>query len=173
MVIVDYFSTWSDDTLGRIHLVFAMTALIVGPVIFFTKKGTGWHRMLGYLFITAMLAVNVSALFKYDFSGTFNFFHFAAVASLATLVPAIGFLVAGIRTGKTFYLGIHGGLMGWTYFGLVMAAIAETVTRGFPYLLHGEGGWTRFITTLTIFMIVTGYLTLKFMRKRISLILEE
>jgi len=165
--MIDYFLTWSDDPLGRLHLFMALLGLGLGPAIFFTQKGTGWHRALGYTFIFSMLAVNVSALFIYDFSGNFNFFHGAAIGSLGTLLPAIGFLVAGIRTRNQHYIGIHGAMMGWVYFGLVMAAIAETVTRKFPYLLHGEGGWTRFILTLSTFMALTGFLSFKIMRRRI------
>jgi len=169
--VFDYFLSWSDDPLGRLHLGLAMLAMVTGPFIFLMPKGAGWHRAMGYTFIFSMLAVNISALSIYDFSGEFNFFHAAAIASLTTLLPGIGFLIAGVRTKNPHYLGLHGAFMGWVYFGLVSAAIAEVVTRGFPYLLHGEGGWTRFITTLSVFMGVSGIVVFRIMRKRIPLIL--
>lgn len=165
--MIDYFLEWSDDPLGRMHLFLALLGLVIGPIVFFMEKGTGWHRALGYVFIFCMLTVNISALSLYTFTGGFNFFHGAAIGSLATLIPGIGFLIAGIRTKNPHFIGIHGAMMGWVYFGLVMAAVAETVTRKFPYLLHGEGGWTRFLTTLSIFMVITGVITYKTMRKRI------
>ncbi len=163
----DYIFTWSDDTPGRFHLGFALTALATGPVIFLNKKGTLLHRVCGYVFILSMLAVNGTALTKYQFSGGFNFFHFAALMSLATLLPAIYYLFSALRLGRRNHLLFHGIFMVWTYFGLVMAAIAETVTRGFPYLLHGEGGWARFLVTLSIFMTVTGYFTYRLTQKKL------
>ena len=166
--LFDYIVNWSNDPLGKVHVYLAVFALILGPIVFFSSKGTKIHRVLGFAFLISMLSVNISALLKYDLTGHFNLFHFAAIFSLMTIVPAYLAIVWAIKTRKIKYFILHGHLMAWSYYGLVMALIAEVTTRAVPYLLHGEGGWQRFSMALSVFMLISGLLSYQLINRGIS-----
>jgi len=46
-----------------IHAFFALTAIPVGLYIFFKKKGTNQHRLIGRVWVSCLLIVSVTALF--------------------------------------------------------------------------------------------------------------
>jgi uncharacterized membrane protein len=50
-----------------IHLVFALGALVTGPLALLARKGTRWHRASGYMWVTLMLGAALSSLFIRDF----------------------------------------------------------------------------------------------------------
>lgn len=153
----DYLSSWTSGLIGNGHLLTAIIALASGAAVLTMRKGTRTHRWLGYSYVIAMLSVNGTALVKYDLTGGFNLFHGAAIASLVTLILAYGCIWLFKQRRDRKYIAMHGSFMIWSYFGLVMALIAEVVTRKFPYMLHGDGGWTRFTVALAALMIVSGY----------------
>ena len=94
----DYILTWSDGPIGRTHLYSALFALLAGPALFLLRKGTQIHRLIGYGYALALLTLNLTALLIYDLTGGPNLFHGAAVASLATLIPAYLFVLSARRT---------------------------------------------------------------------------
>ncbi|HNR77589.1 MAG TPA: DUF2306 domain-containing protein [Parvularculaceae bacterium] len=164
----DYLFTWANDPLGYAHLGIALSALLVGAIVVFMRKGTRVHVFAGYVYVASMLGVNASALLKYDLTGGPNLFHAAALFSLATLIA--GYLAARRfrRTRRVGDAAAHGALMIWSYYGLVVALVAETFTRAVPFMLHGEGGWIRFSAALGIFMLATGLLTDRLIRREIA-----
>ena len=168
----DYFLGWAQYPLGRVHFAFALLALVTGPVIFYSGKGTSFHKWTGYVYAISMLLLNVTALMSYTFSGGFNFFHAAAIGSLATLVPAFLFILKAKKSGKTSHYAAHGILMGWTYFGLMGAFVAEAFTRQVPWMLHGDGGWIRFLSALSVWLILTGLWTHRRISKTVPAILR-
>ncbi len=161
MEILDYITGWAQTSLGQFHLGLALTALVLGPIIFLSNKGTNTHKIIGYIFIFSMLATNITALMSYNLTGGFNLFHFAALCSLATLLPALYFIKKAINLKSEKHYIIHGILMSWSYFGLISAFIAEVYTRELPYMLHGEGGWTRFIISFALFLSIASWVTHK------------
>lgn len=50
-----------------VHLVVAVGALIVGPIALLLRKGSRWHRAVGYGWITLMVAAALSSAFIRDF----------------------------------------------------------------------------------------------------------
>lgn len=166
--MIDYFLTWTDDLLGHLHLISASCALFFGAVVAVIKKGTRVHIVSGYLYLIAMLTVNISALLKYDLTGAPNMFHFFAFFSLATLGAGYAFALRRRRTGSSRDVAAHGALMLWSYFGLLVALLAEVFTRGFPFMLHGDHGWVRFMLALGAFMAVTGFVMRRFIRHEIA-----
>ena len=54
-----------------IHLTSALTALVLGPVVLWARKGTTvrpqLHRAFGYAFVTVMLSAATSAMFIRDY----------------------------------------------------------------------------------------------------------
>lgn len=115
------------STLGWVHLVFALVALAAGTAVILIRKGTRWHRTLGHVYLTCMLAVNITALFIYIKFGVFGPFHWMAIASLLTLL--VGMVPVFTRRPKNGWLRLHAGFISGSYVGLVAAAGAETAVR--------------------------------------------
>tara|TARA_B110000858_G_scaffold198483_2_gene265555 strand:+ start:7171 stop:7701 length:531 start_codon:yes stop_codon:yes gene_type:complete len=169
----DYFSAWATNPLGRSHVLAAILALMAGPILFLSLKGTIKHKWLGYFYVVAMLLVNGTALSHYTLTGTFNLFHFFAIFSAATIIPATWFIWRAKKTGsKNSYMG-HAIMMSWSYFGLFAALISETATRQFPYLFSGETIWSRFLVFLFIFLTIGAWWTHRMINKNVPRILEN
>ncbi len=109
--------------LGLIHIVSAVVALSFGAVVFFKPKGGKVHKLIGYLYIFALLCVNASALFVYEDSITGGPFHVLAVVSLVTLI--CGFVPVFTRLPKMSWLSLHAYFMSWSYVGLVSAGVGQ------------------------------------------------
>lgn len=113
------------DVLGSLHIFFAMSALMLGPVVFLRRKGGRWHRWIGYGFVLCMLALNVTALLIYELFDGWGLFHWLALVSLTTL--GIGMVPALFRWAG--WLDWHYYGMCWSYMGLAIAAGVETFVR--------------------------------------------
>jgi uncharacterized membrane protein len=115
------------STLGIIHMVFGLVALAAGAAVLFLRKGTRWHRTLGHLYLTNMLALNISALFIYRLFGGFGPFHWLALVSLITLIA--GMVPVFTRRPKRHWLDLHAFFINGSYAGLVAATAAEITSR--------------------------------------------
>jgi len=51
-----------------IHLTFALTALLLGPIALTARKGSRLHRATGYTWAAAMLGAAISSLFLLEHS---------------------------------------------------------------------------------------------------------
>lgn len=115
------------STLGWVHLVFGLAALVAGTAVLLLRKGTRWHRTLGHVYLTNMIALNVSALFIYRLYGHFGPFHWMALGSLLTLVA--GMVPVFTRRPKGRWLALHAAFINGSYVGLVAATAAEITSR--------------------------------------------
>jgi len=80
-------NNWVHSITGGIHVVFSIIGLITGGYILLARKGTGKHKKIGYVFSIALLIVNISALFIYDFNdGKISVFHFLIPVSLFFMI---------------------------------------------------------------------------------------
>ena len=113
--------------LSGFHIGTAISALIFGLCVLFTRKGTRLHKQFGYAYFFNMLGLNLSALFIYRLTGHFGPFHGAALASLLTLLA--GFAAAYLRLPEGRWLTLHYEFMSWSYVGLVAAGVSEATTR--------------------------------------------
>lgn len=111
--------------LGLIHVLAALTAMILGAGVLLNRKGTRTHRLLGRGYLLSMLAMNGTALLNFELYGQFGPFHWMVLASLATLLG--GFLSARRRSAG--WLIRHAYLMATSYVGLMAAAVAEVASR--------------------------------------------
>lgn len=147
---------WLTGAPGVVHVSAAAVALITGPLALLRRrKGDVTHRILGLLFVAAMLFVNASAFSLYDISGGWTLFHYLAVANLVSVVP--GFWTArlfALKKDKN-YLVAHATFMGWAITGVVGAGVAQFATRILPPLL----GDTALFVFLGIYFAITGGLT--------------
>ncbi|HEX8216432.1 MAG TPA: DUF2306 domain-containing protein, partial [Allosphingosinicella sp.] len=130
--------------------------------LLWARKGTRVHVSSGYVYLVSMVVLNGTALAKYDLTGGFNMFHAAALGSSLTLAGGFAAALVYRRTRDRRAIAAHGHLMIWSYFGLFGALVAEVVTRAVPFMLHGEGGWTRFSLALALFMLATGVVTYRY-----------
>ncbi|HUF26433.1 MAG TPA: DUF2306 domain-containing protein [Gemmatimonadaceae bacterium] len=115
------------DRLGLAHTVLANIALVLGAAVVARRKGDRLHRTIGHLYVGSMLGVVVTALHIYDLFGTFGPFHVAAVVSLATLIA--GMVPVVTRRPRRNWFEWHACFMGWSYVGLVAAAVSEAMVR--------------------------------------------
>ncbi|MDQ3247529.1 MAG: DUF2306 domain-containing protein [Pseudomonadota bacterium] len=168
---ITYFTSWTSGVVGQSHLLAALIALASGAGVLWARKGTPVHVAWGYTYIASMVVLNGTALVKYDLTGGFNAFHAGALGSSVTLAGAFAAAMIYRRTRDRRAIAAHGQLMIWSYFGLVMALVAEVFTRAVPFMLHGDGGWSRFSTALALLMIATAIPTYWYARRERNRIL--
>jgi uncharacterized membrane protein len=151
------------STLGWVHMVFGLVALLAGTAVILTRKGTRWHRTLGHLYLTNMIALNVSGLFIYNLYGRFGPFHWMALGSLLTLVA--GMVPIFTRRPKGRWLELHAAFINGSYVGLVAATAAEVTSR----LPGTEGSFGPVVGLTTVAVIGIGaYLIQRYMPRSIS-----
>ena len=115
------------NTIGWLHTVLAVSAMIAGAVMLLMQKGTRSHRRIGWFYVTTMVGLNVTALAIYRLSGRFGPFHVAAVVSLGTVLA--GYVVVLRRRRYSDWLRRHYLWMTYSYVGLLAAAASEILTR--------------------------------------------
>lgn len=136
-----------NQFLSGLHIGTAISALVFGLCVFFTRKGTRLHKQFGYAYFFNMFALNLSALFLYQLTGDFGPFHGAALASLLTLIA--GFIPAYMRLPQGRWLELHYEFMNWSYVGLVAAGVSEVTTR-----IPAAPFWPAvFAGTLVVFLV--------------------
>ncbi|HKY17306.1 MAG TPA: DUF2306 domain-containing protein [Rhizomicrobium sp.] len=113
------------STMGSVHMVTALAAIVLGCAVTILPKGRAPHRLLGLAYVFAMLLTNISALMLYNLTGRFNLFHAFALLSLVLTLP--GLLMPIMRPRNWIFHHVH--LMGWSYLGLLAAAANEAAIR--------------------------------------------
>ena len=114
-------STW-----GLTHLIVANVALVLGTFMLATRKGTPRHKLVGRLYVAAMLLTNGTSFALNNFGG-FSVFHWMAVFSLISVL--IGFYFVWRK--KANWLLWHVGWMSGSVVGLYAAFAAEISVRFF------------------------------------------
>jgi len=69
----------------QMHILAGMAGLTIGPFVLFRHRRDGWHRKLGYVWLTAMVVLAVSGLFIPSHSpwvGPFGPIHLLSVIAL-------------------------------------------------------------------------------------------
>jgi uncharacterized membrane protein len=118
------------STLGSIHLLSAILAMLAGGLVIAMPKSGLLHRRLGYLYVISMLVLNGTAFQIYHLFGRFGPFHGLAVMSLICLLG--GFIPALARKRVANWLHWHYYFMTWSIVGLYAAFWAELFTRTLP-----------------------------------------
>jgi uncharacterized membrane protein len=80
----------------HVHLAATLAALALGMAMLVRRKGTVWHKRLGWLWVLLMLTAAVSSFWITGVSGSFSPIHALSLLVLI-LVPAA---VIAIRRGK-------------------------------------------------------------------------
>jgi uncharacterized membrane protein len=108
-------SNWVHSFAGGIHFVCSVIGMLSGMFVLLQTKGTALHRKIGYVFVTALVGVNLSALLIYDFNdGNVSVFHFLIPVSLFFLgfgiIPMIGRRKPGAV--NRHIIGMNGAVLG-------------------------------------------------------------
>ena len=123
------------SSVGFVHLLFAVLAMITGTMVLAKTKGTSSHRKIGYAYCFCMLGLNISAFLIYRLFGKFGIFHWMAILSLVTI--SAGMLPMISKKAK-HYIIWHYNFMYWSVIGLYAAFMAETLVR-FPDVVIVDG----------------------------------
>ena len=103
------------------HIVAALVALPAGALVIYAPKGRAAHRLLGIVYVFAMLIANMAALLMYSLTGHFNLFHGFALLSLACTLTGLVMPLAKPRD----WITRHAFWMSWSYLGLLAATTNE------------------------------------------------
>ncbi len=127
-------TNWVHSFTGLLHFSSAVVGMLTGLIMLLSTKGTAIHKKAGYVFVVALLIVNISALFIYDFNdGSIGVFHF--------LIPvSLGFLLFGLipMLGKRKPNAVmrHNIGMNGAELGLWAAGATEYFVRELSYGLN-------------------------------------
>ncbi|MDR2322252.1 MAG: DUF2306 domain-containing protein [Microbacterium sp.] len=119
--------TWS--VLIAVHAVCAGYALLFGGVQLFRRKGDRPHRVLGWLWVSAMAVALVTSFGILTISGTFGLLHGLSLFTAGTI--AVGIVQARrgrIRSHRAFMIGSYLGLVG------AFVGVLAVPTRRIPQL---------------------------------------
>lgn len=102
----------------QLHVAFAVAALVIGIVIFTFRKGTGFHRFLGWSWVGSMIIVAATSVAMIaDSRSGINALHTFTAITVISLWSGL----AGIRRGN---VGQHAGSMVGLYVGgLIIAGV--------------------------------------------------
>lgn len=105
----------------QIHAAAATVAVLLGPLPLYRKRRDMLHKVTGYIWVTAMLAVAVSAFFIHTFAviGPFSPLHGFALLTLWSLWTG----VAAARSGNFRHHRLAFRNLYW--FGLIIAGSAN------------------------------------------------
>ncbi len=104
------------------HTVTAVLALVAGFPIFFSKKGTRFHKRWGKIYVVSMLSLCISSFWltgTTPFTEGFDVFHILAIVSLVSVIGGVIPVLAWYRFPGWFEM--HYFFMLYSYVGLVMA----------------------------------------------------
>ncbi|WP_369994448.1 DUF2306 domain-containing protein [Winogradskyella sp.] len=121
---MNYLNDIIHSNIGWFHFLTAVLAMITGTIVLLYKKGTTFHKRTGYIYVVAMLSLNISSFFIMSF-GSFSLFHFFAIVSLVSI---FGGMLPTIKKRKNWF-GYHFYFMSWSVVGLFCAFWAEVGTR--------------------------------------------
>ncbi len=141
----------------QVHAIGAILALGLGPVILFSKKGNGLHKILGRIWALSMLATIASSymIFEVRLWGSFSPIHLLSLYSTYALISGIHYA----RVGK---IKKHKDAMQGLYFGGLIVAGTFTFLPGrvMNLVVFGEPSETGFYMVLSI--VILGALVFRF-----------
>jgi len=115
----------------RLHLVFALVAILVGPFALFRNKRDGLHKGLGYIWIAGMSGLAITGLFiRSDFPvmGRFGPIHALCILALWGMAQRVYFARSGdFKSHQTTMKSVWYGAIGIT--GLLTLLPGRTLNR--------------------------------------------
>ncbi len=115
------------DTIGLIHLLSSILALIFGTMVLVMKKGTKKHKQIGYAYVASMSILILTAFMIFRLFKGWGIFHYTTVLSLLTLLA--GMIPIWTKKPINKWLNLHFSFMYWSVIGLYAAFAAEVLVR--------------------------------------------
>jgi uncharacterized membrane protein len=154
--------------LGWTHMAACMCAIAAGAVVLSGLKGTSRHRFAGHLYLSAMLATNLTAFAIYR-RGVFYRPHWFAVAALVAI--AAGFVCVRFRRPRAYWLNAHLTSMVASYYILIGGGVNEVFLRiGFlramaPDLNNSPLVGSTHLAVMAVFAILAAYFNVRYWRR--------
>ncbi len=135
----------------QIHVVTAIVAAVAGLFILLAAKGTARHRLLGRVFVLAMVVTALSSFLIHEIRsfGLFSAIHLLSIFVLVNLVQAI----RAIQRGQ---VRAHRLAMISTYIGGIVVAGGFTFLPGRIMAKITYGGMEGDFPTIWLFSALTG-----------------
>lgn len=112
----------------QIHIVAALTALVLGITMYTRRKGTPSHKVIGKLFLALMLITATSAIFiRYLNDGSFSWIHIFVPATFFAAWETVHYIRKGNLKG-------HKRAVSGLFFGALLIP-------GFLSFLPGRTMW--------------------------------
>jgi uncharacterized membrane protein len=137
----------AHSNIGWLHIIFSLASLWFGTMILIKTKGTKSHKRIGYLYVVAMLGVNITAFFIYHLFNRFGPFHIAALISSLTLLA--GMIPVLFRRHIKAWFNFHMGFMYYSVIGLYAAFASEIIVR-----IPGIRFWWSVLAATMLVMLV-------------------
>ena len=113
----DFGPLFAQSALVQFHVATVAIALVLGPVQFALPKGTRAHRVMGWIWVSAMLSTSIATLFIRDMNdGQFSPIH------LFSLMTFVGVPMA-VLAAKHGRIATHTRAMIGLYIGLIIAGV--------------------------------------------------
>ena len=135
-----------EQALATGHVVAAVSALGAGAAVLLFPKGTHTHRVVGAVYVIALLLVNVAALSLHR-ENTFGVFHALAAVSLVTIAVGLSPFLIGKRSPMV--IATHAYCMTWSYAGLVAAGCGQLTVA----VAQDAGAWVVPLAIVTVLSI--------------------
>ena len=128
-----------------IHIIFISIAFGISFFIFFSKKGTQYHKALGWIFVISML-VSLIASFGIQTWGWFSPIHILSILTIYFLIRGI----LAIRMKKDSWKYFHAENMLSAYNAILIAgsgaAVRELILPGNVFVGIGVSVVVAFVT---------------------------
>ncbi len=143
---MDFSPLLTAPTTVQVHVIAALLAVALTPLVLLRRKGDARHKVLGRIWVLAMALTALSSFAIHDIRliGPFSPIHVLSAFTLYTLGTAIMAARAGnITAHKQSMIGAMGGLLGAGLFTLLPGRLmSHVVFKG----IETEG----FLTTLVL-----------------------
>lgn len=148
----------------QIHALAAISALVLGAVVLFRRKGTPLHKAMGRVWVVLMLIAAGSSIFINEIRliGPFSPIHIFSVMTF------IG-VAQGIREIRRGNVRAHRAAMQGLYFFALILAGAFTLLPGrrmHDVLFGAEAGWTPSLIAIGLALMLSATIYLRLRRQQ-------
>ncbi|WND03452.1 DUF2306 domain-containing protein [Temperatibacter marinus] len=115
---------------GWVHLSGVAFSYIAAWFVFVFPKAGPHHKLWGKIYAVSMLLAALSGFGMYEFNGGFNIFHFFSIVSIVSVSRGWWSIVQYQKTKSPRALANHYFNMCYSFMGLNLAALAQSLRIG-------------------------------------------